>query len=91
MTKQKDNRFYREKEDRALQRGDIVQVSKTRVKNMQSEPEEYLETYIIGKVWSDNHISAVSAETGELIVLRNEQCSFLVNGGEHLVKELFKD
>ncbi len=87
----KDNRFYITKEDRVLQRGDIIQVCKVRVKNIQAEPEEYLETYIIGKVWSDNHISAASAETGELIVLRDEQCSFLVKGGEYLINELFRD
>lgn len=72
-----------------IEKGDIIQVCKVRVKSMQSEPEEYLETYIVGKIWADNHITAISAENGEITVFRREQCQFRLKGGKYLEERLF--
>lgn len=73
-----------------LQKGDIIQIQKFKVTSMNAEPKEYLETYIVGKVWSNiGYFPAISADTGEIIVLREEVCKFVIKGGDFLIDKLF--
>jgi len=74
-----------------MKKGDIIQVTKFKVKSMTAEPKEYEETYIVGKVWSDNHITAISAESGEITVFKKDQCQFRLKGGEYLKDKLFNN
>lgn len=70
------------------EKGDIIQVRKFKVKNIKAEPEEYSETYVVCKVWVDDYIASISCDSGEIVVLRKEQCRFLAKSGEFLLKKL---
>ncbi len=70
-----------------LKQGDLVQVKKMKLDNLKSEPKRYLECYVVCRIFK-GYICAISAESGEMVVLQPENFTFLAHGGLFLLNSL---
>lgn len=70
-----------------LKQGDLVQLEKMKLKTINSEPERYLECYVVCKIF-EGYLTAISAETGEMLALQPRQFNFLAHGGLFLLNAL---
>jgi hypothetical protein len=73
-----------------LKQGDLVQVEKIKLNNpksLKSEPKRYLECYVVCRIF-EGYISAISAESGEMLTLQPKYFTFLAHGGLFLLNSL---
>jgi len=70
-----------------LKQGDLVQVEKMKVESIKSKPEIYLECYIVCRLF-EGYITAISAESGEMLALERGKYAFLAHGGLFLLNSL---
>lgn len=70
-----------------LKQGDLIQVEKMKLHNLKSEPERYLECWVVCRIFQ-GYISAISAESGEMRAFQPRDFTFLAHGGLFLLNSL---